>query len=1388
MQALVELTTEFPTVWTTSYSAKKPASQRLRQCMKRGSQAGPTEFWTLAWTLFSKLPVDILPKDYTEARDLLAALHDGLSQKEERFNASPAWTTYFKVADLIQEGEVGSRLSDGEHDKLTTEMVLPVVQQYLRPAQETVQWSILGAKASWNVSKTAYCRRLPPLLAKKWPEYATALAEEMKTSLPEQSKDFDKSQMAVAAAGERWALLQKEFLQGEYDIPESLRQAFAEANKTLVRESLQLLRNRNGKPYGAAAVVDELLNHCNEQVLGDQDTNNSITSFIKEDFSGMLNSPSQRQLLSLLYHFHNDSSFSEIWNKTASALANSPDSQEKTNAFRVLLSAPRVNPAAELALKNPDVQRYIQRQYESSISTNADWSFLAGVLKPYPTVASTDTTDAILANLTESLSISDKAALALEGLDEISKSNRALVKEFVTKPNGTQLLPGLLLLEESTDEAVAGKASNVSKRLMEGADQSSSQSALLGVVQQSLKEVSAKTLPMHAVLDMVARLLGQGDVPAEGRQELAGQLMPDVDVWRTALEPFWSKAPPPSLAVTNQLGGAVYLVKAQDASTKAPVARDAEGLSQALRLAVYSSRVFNQTALFEALDGECRREIFRLLYLTTLLANDNISVAGANNLWAAYNPDVEAEMVDFTSEAQRFIIHCMHHPTIGQADSPYAFVSDIIGNFRKEFGGFSPADFYGARMCCMAVGELVELHGHSANDMERWEGFLREARKERALLRLSACIAALRQPLWNNGQFNRYCNELVADLTGVNIGSKPEKALEDLVMLNTVLQSHKDAITVIAKQRVIFLVKHMLPWLEDEGVSTATKSEVFKSLSVLLPAMADIYGEHWVQVLSHIANAWSAGYVQADAPEVDDTRLPLVHASLKLYGALRSLKSSEDPNDDLVDAWKESQEAATSGLLGLLRQSQGVADELHQPLKITHELLAREIGKLPDPHVEDAGSLYPLLYTPAQAIQRTAFELLHRVIPAAQEQISFDAALENKTATLPEELLSLILEAPTADALADANFDSAVPLDLHGYLFSWLLVFDHFASSSYKVKSDYIDNLKEGTYLQGLLDFAFDFLGHVRGRPVDVSRFDIASYTPEMEASPERDVQWLLTHLYYLALTHLPSLTKSYYLSLTSRQTSLAVESWTAKFISPLIVSSSLGSVADWASSSAKDDPDYENFTVKVAMRSKEVNVSYVVDEQTMAIVVRLPETYPLEMARVEGVSRVAVDEKKWQSWLRGCQGVITFSVSTVFSQSPLTCSTFLQSLQESPFLPRMNTDTDDLVYRMATSSTVSRPGARTSQAPSRARRSAPSVTVSSAATNSCPASAAAPARTSSTARACTSGSRRAMLAVVRCAGMLSTTVERSCAWLLRMRESWRAVVLSFPEHGLRAC
>jgi hypothetical protein len=44
-----------------------------------------------------------------------------------------------------------------------------------------------------------------------------------------------------------------------------------------------------------------------------------------------------------------------------------------------------------------------------------------------------------------------------------------------------------------------------------------------------------------------------------------------------------------------------------------------------------------------------------------------------------------------------------------------------------------------------------------------------------------------------------------------------------------------------------------------------------------------------------------------------------------------------------------------------------------------------------------------------------------------------------------------------------------------------------------------VENIKEGEYLPGLLNFTFDLLGHAHNKPVDVSKLDVTTYAPDVE-------------------------------------------------------------------------------------------------------------------------------------------------------------------------------------------------------------------------------------------------------------------------------------------------
>ncbi|KAK0841406.1 hypothetical protein LTR03_009939 [Friedmanniomyces endolithicus] len=1239
---LEALSVRFPSLWTEDYSGKKPALSRFRQFLKHGSRSGSIEFWTSAKSLFTSIPTDVLPKTYEEAKELLIAARDGVARREERFSASAAWPAYFTLVSTLTPN-----IADEGRQKIIAECAMPVIAEYLHPSPDATDWAIHGAKTAHLVAPAVEVPGMASLLEHEWPKHAEQLLEIAKTSQPQQSKNFDKSQMQVAAAGKRWAALQREMYAA--GLPSTAEANFLAANVHIAGECAALLRSREGKPYGAAAILEELVRTHELKLLQDVDFRTTLEDLLTADDLSWLSWPSRQQLIRCFYALNSEHFFPDLFTRLLSkAVFHDGFKEESYQLLRELLPRNAPTDAVSAARESAPLQNFVYDMVKPGPGEVSAALFLqlhaAGAL-------TTETSMKAFSRLIASLADTENSEDLGLTLQFFATMDSATLQNLASKPEGDQLLSNLLRLEQHEDEIISQKAAAISSQLSASPGDASAKTNF-SIVLQNLETISSKSLSMDALHELTDRLLGD-----QGSVTDLKQMLPSIDVWRSSVRAA-VRVPKASLAILSPLGGAVNLVQASSPGEQGPVEMDSEGLSQALRIAMHVTRLLASTdAKSKLAEIEAQWTVVALLHMCVILAEDKLSVVGTNALWQPSNSgSTEVAVLDFVTEADTVLNGCWEAlrpvKSANEDDEPTAYDQLMLAvrQLQHGEGSESPAlRYYTALADASITDNLFELHGHGAEQAKDSEANLRARRLGKDPISTAAVIVGQQRALAGTQIISRFCNELVADLTDINVSdAQHQKAtLEQLVLLNAIIHTQEDAVASIAKQRLIFLTKRLIPALTDSP-ALSIKAEICKVLSSLLPSMQDMYGDHWSQALSYVLSTWTSVDTESATEGDAEDRILLTHATLKLYGTLRRLSKSDEPNDDLVDTLKDNGDKIYLGLVTLLKAANGVSDEAHQPLMVTHELLTRQIGQLPYQALPDFEELFPLLYTPSRAIQQGAFDLLRKQVVAAQEQISLDAALEKKTTQLPDELLSLILEAPTLDSLVDAPFDRTMPLPLQGYLYSWRLLFDHFDGSSYRVKTDYIEQLKEGTYLSGLLSFTFDFLGHSRGKPVDASKFDIQTYMPDTESSPERDVQWLLTHLYYLALTHLPGLVKSYFLNIRSRQTVQAVESWTAKYISPLIINASLQSVAEWAEKSVKEDPENEKMSVKVGMRSREINVGYIVDEQTMAIKVVLPEAYPLASAQVVGVSRVAVKEEKWQSWLRNCQGVITFSSGSI--------------------------------------------------------------------------------------------------------------------------------------------
>lgn len=358
VQSLETLTVQYPEVWTVSYKAKKPALSKLQDFIVKGSQGGPAAYWQSLQSLLEHLPNGVLPAEIDKSLDLLKAFRDGINSREEpRSNAAVAWSSYFHVADILVK-----HLSDEpSKGKLFQEAVFPVFEQYLHPTLENLKWSLgentAAIAEAFHICASATDAVLRISLDYEWQRLADDFISRLRTSLPEQSKDYEVSQASVLAEGRRWfSLVNEVFLL----LPAGRVKEILESHSSrIIATALSTVTNRNGKAYSAAGTIDAAL-RTTPALFRIPANMDALKSFLDEHLGSLVVSPSMKYLVSILHGLlffpEQKSNFSKFWQSTVCSLLQLPEEEEpdQLRAITALIASRDVQALAEAnsALQN----------------------------------------------------------------------------------------------------------------------------------------------------------------------------------------------------------------------------------------------------------------------------------------------------------------------------------------------------------------------------------------------------------------------------------------------------------------------------------------------------------------------------------------------------------------------------------------------------------------------------------------------------------------------------------------------------------------------------------------------------------------------------------------------------------------------------------------------------------------------------------------------------------------------------------------------------------------------------------------------------------------------------------------------------------------------------
>src|ERR1700737_1575125 len=112
----------------------------------------------------------------------------------------------------------------------------------------------------------------------------------------------------------------------------------------------------------------------------------------------------------------------------------------------------------------------------------------------------------------------------------------------------------------------------------------------------------------------------------------------------------------------------------------------------------------------------------------------------------------------------------------------------------------------------------------------------------------------------------------------------------------------------------------------------------------------------------------------------------------------------------------------------------------------------------------------------------------------------------------------------------------------------------------------------------------------------------------------------LASHLFFRALSTVPSLIRKWLLDCTDRQLSSSVVSYTSQYFSPVIIRTELAHVK---SPETAAELTNDNMTIKVAQSVNEVTASYLVDEHQLEITLKMPNDWPLHNIEIKDSKKV---------------------------------------------------------------------------------------------------------------------------------------------------------------------
>ena len=450
VQSLLKMTRLRSAIWTSSYKGKGSPLTRLSRFIEKGSQGGPADFWPAFRALILDLPHDIAYTDITLTNKFLESIRQGISCREEpRANQLPAWSACLDICEYV-----AGRLPIPEGSiKLLDQSILPAFEHFLSISSS---WTISGINNLARAYRICEDLSTKDILVKahvleSWQSFGERLKTQLQTSLPEQSKDFQKSQTSVATQSQRWF----EFIGAitrEGAASDNL--IINEPSELVLSTAINVMKSRNGKPFSAAATIDSALRLAPDYV-SKSDTLSRIEAVLKYDLQDLILTPSAKYLVPALFRLRSfegkQSTFESIWSTTIHHLLSSQLGQSQLEAINLLLADTELS---DLVQSDAQLQDFFLQSFKAALQGDDDRWILLEALPRYGNLGG-DVAQSVLKDAINNLDVDSTYLQGAFRTLEILSQQPAV---FEAQDFHVAIITKLLALTELSDSTIAPRA------------------------------------------------------------------------------------------------------------------------------------------------------------------------------------------------------------------------------------------------------------------------------------------------------------------------------------------------------------------------------------------------------------------------------------------------------------------------------------------------------------------------------------------------------------------------------------------------------------------------------------------------------------------------------------------------------------------------------------------------------------------------------------------------------------------------------------------------------------------------------------------------------------------------------------------------------------------